>query len=297
MTDQIDVRVHDLSVSLVESGEQASQLQTVLDRTIQVLNKRGVQIMIDFDEMIGTLRHNLESAQRSSNFVSDQLSQLQELVHTSRLLTSSLELNKVLEGVIDTVIKLTGAERAYLMLKQPNSDELKVQAARNWEHETLNQEEVTFSQGIIRTAIDAKLPIVTTNAQDDERFQGMRSVFSHDLRSVIIVPLTLKDEIVGVLYADNRIEQAVFSQDNVPLLTAFANQAAIAISNARLFEKVKGDLKEAKDQVRRLQIEIDQGRLREKVTEITESDFFDQLSLKAKELRERRQQLSDGTAE
>jgi sigma-B regulation protein RsbU (phosphoserine phosphatase) len=266
--------------------EEAGQLQTVLERTIQALNKRGVQVLIDFDNMIQTMRLHLDQAQQTGQDVSSRLGQLQELVNTSALITSSLELNQVLEGVIDTVIKLTGAERAYLMLRQSDG-ELKVQAARNWDQQTIGQNDVTFSHGILQTAIDSGEPLVTTNAQEDARFAGLKSVFSHDLRSIIVVPLILQGNVVGVLYADNRIEQGVFSQDNIPLLTAFANQAAIAISNARLFEKVKSDLEESQAEVRRLKIEIDQARLQEKVTEITDSDYFQYLTAKAKDLRER----------
>jgi GAF domain-containing protein len=188
---------------------------------------------------------------------------------------------------MDTVIKLTGAERAYLMLRHGKTGELKVQAARNWEHETLTQESATFSSGILHTAIENRVPLVTTNAQDDSRFQGMKSVFSLDLRSIIVVPLVLKDEVIGVLYADNRIEQGVFSKDDIPLLTAFANQASIAISNARLFEKVKDDLKKAQRQVASLKIDLDQHRIQEKVQEITETEYFQLLTQKAKILRTR----------
>ncbi len=112
------------------------------------------------------------------------------------------------------------------------------------------------------------------------------SVFMRSF-SMLIIPLILKDKVVGALYADNRVEQGVFSQENIPLLSAFANQAAIAISNARLFEKVQDELKEAQRQVQALLVEIDQSRVQEKVKEITESEYFQDLSSKVKDLRRR----------
>jgi sigma-B regulation protein RsbU (phosphoserine phosphatase) len=269
------------------SLEELEHLQTTIEQTLQVLGKRDIQVLIDFDSMTKSIRQGMDSAQKNSNQVLRQLMQFQELVHTSAIITSSLDLNQVLEEVMDTVIKLTGAERAYLMLRQGTTGELKVQAARNWEHETLTQESATFSSGILHSAIESRVPIVTTNAQDDSRFQGMKSVFSLDLRSIIVVPLVLQDEVIGVLYADNRIEQGVFSKDDIPLLTAFANQASIAISNARLFEKVKDDLKKAQRQVESLKIDLDQHRIQEKVQEITETEYFRLLTQKAKILRTR----------
>lgn len=275
---------------ITRSAEQAGRLQQTLDRTMQVLSKRGIQIQIDFNSMIQALNQQLEKSQKSALAMQKQLVQMQELVHTSALITSSLEFDKVLEEVLDTIIKLTGAERAYLMLTQGENRELRVQVARNSAQETLSKDAITFSHQMIHAAIEQKAPLVTTNAQEDERFSSLNSVFVNELRSIVIVPLILKDKVVGVLYADNRIEQGIFSQENIPLLSAFANQAAIAISNARLFEKVQDELKEAQRQVQRLLVEIDQSRLEEKVKEITESEYFQELSNKVRDLRRRKNQ-------
>jgi transcriptional regulator with GAF, ATPase, and Fis domain len=282
-----------LTEYLARSAEQAAEIQKVLGRALQALSRRGVQIQVDFSGMLELLHGSLEKSQKGAQQMSKQLSQMQELVHTSALITSSLEFDEVLEEVIDTVIKLTGAERAYLMLTQGEKYDLKVQVARNANRESLTADDITFSHGIINTAIDQKTPLVSTNAQSDERFAGLKSVVMNELRSIIIVPLILKDKVVGVLYADNRIEQGVFSQDNIPLLSAFANQAAIAISNARLFEKVRDDLKEAQRQVQTLLVEIDQKRVEEKVKEITETDYFKNLTMKAKVLRDKNKRTED----
>lgn len=267
------------------SINQSEQLDSMLRKTLQVLNEKGIQILVDFPGMTQSLKGSLQTIRVRSGRISRELAQLHELVNTSALITSSLELDKVLEEVIDTVVKLTGAERAYLMVKASDSDELQIRAARNWERETLPKGDVTFSQGIVKTAIESRGPLVATNAQEDERFQGMKSVIVNELRSVIVVPLMLKEEVIGVLYADNRIEQAVFSKDFIPILTAFANQAAIAISNARTFQKVTVDLQQTRQELQRLKIEIDQQRLQERVSEITEDEFFKDLLKRAKQLR------------
>jgi transcriptional regulator with GAF, ATPase, and Fis domain len=294
---QFSNRVSGLIEQLVQTAEQTGQLQTLLERTLQALGKRGIQIQVDFGGMLQGVNQGLDRSQKSAQYILRQISQLQELVHTSALLTSSLEFDRVLEEVIDTVIKLTGAERAYLMLKPGGAEELKIQVARNAQRESINKDDITFSHGIINTAIEQRAPLLATNAQDDERFKDLKSVMVNQLRSIIIVPLMLKDQVVGVLYADNRIEQGVFSQENVPLLNAFANQAAIAISNARLFEKVREDLKEAQRQVERLLIEIDKTRVEEKVSEITESDYFKEITSKARDMRRRSEMHRGGPEE
>jgi len=87
-------------------------------------------------------------------------------------------------------------------------------------------------------------PILTTNAQSDPRFSAQASVVSYSLRSILCVPLRVKGKITGVIYADNRIKTGLFSEGDRRLLTAIADQAAVAIENARLFEDVKSSLEE-----------------------------------------------------
>lgn len=279
-----------LSKNIEESSIHARQLRQTVDGVIGALNKRGVQINVDFDQTTRTLYRSLDGAQKELNTIKQQWTLMEELINISALLTSTLNLGEVLEAVLDTVIRLTGAERAYLMLMQPDTNELRIQVARNQNKENIDDADVTFSEGVIEAAIEAHEPIVTTNAQSDARFEARQSVMSHSLRSIIVVPLFLEDVIVGVLYADNRIEAGIFRQESIPILSAYANQAAIAISNARLFEQVVDDLQEARRRVEQLEFQIDEGRVQQEVDKITDNEFFEQLTEKVAEIRARHNQ-------
>ncbi|MEK7784010.1 MAG: adenylate/guanylate cyclase domain-containing protein, partial [Chloroflexota bacterium] len=96
-------------------------------------------------------------------------------------------------------------------------------------------------------------PVVTTNAQEDPRFGKQESVVAFNLRSILCVPLKMKGELTGVIYADNRVRTGLFNERDRDILVAFANQAAVAIENARLFENVKRSL----DEVTRLKNLLD----------------------------------------
>lgn len=270
-----------------EVVEDIQQLEKFARQSVKTLEQQGFQIKLDVEGLNTRIDQQLRYLRQVSHRFAQQLDQYEELARVSALVTSSLDLNEVLEGVMDTVIHLTGAERAYIMLKSQQGDELVVQAARNWNQETLSQDEVTFSRSIIRDVMNTGQPMLTTNAQSDARFQNAASVMLNSLRSIIVIPLMLQGKAVGVLYADNRLHQTVFSQNNVPILTAFANQATIAIENARHFEKVRDDLEEAKRQVKRLQIQVDQNRLKDQVGEITDTDYFQELSTMARKMRNR----------
>ena len=97
-------------------------------------------------------------------------------------------------------------------------------------------------------------PVITYNAQADERFSDAQSIAFHNLRSILCIPLMIHDEVLGVIYADNRLTEGRFRKSFLTLITAFANQVAIAIENARLFAQVEADLEQAQSEVRELRI-------------------------------------------
>ena len=289
MTDQADRVVDDFSASLDQVNSQTKNLSTVLGRTLQALAQHGVQLSVDLEGMVRGVQQDLTSVQKKSQRVIQQLGQQKQLLRTVALITSSLELDQVLAEVMDTVIHLTGAERAYLMLRNKDSDELTIRAARNWDRETISDDEAVFSRSIVNAALEQLEPVVATNAQGDARFQEMKSVVQHGLRSILCIPLSLHGRVVGVLYADNRIEQGIFSNDDIPLLTAFGTQAAIAIENARLFTQVKDDLREAQRELQVLKIQVDRQKVSQQVSEITDSEYFERLTEAARAIRQTRQ--------
>lgn len=250
------------------------QLEQALVQMIDVLRKRGLQFSVDLGAMAHGVSEEVSRLQQNNRASAVRLKLYEELVRTSTLINSSLDLDQVLEDVIDTIISLTGAERAYLLLRDRDTGKLTTRTARNGDRETLAEDDTVFSRGVINAAIESRAPILTTNAQTDARFQGNQSVLSHALRSIICIPIALHDNIIGILYADNRIGEGVFVAENVPILTAFANQAAIAIENARLFGRVKADLAQARNEVEQLRVQIDQNKLQKQLTEVIDSDFF-----------------------
>ncbi len=179
-----------------------------------------------------------------NNLEQELLSQLSErdelaaMYNISHALGSSLDLSEVLNEVMDQIITLTGAERSFLMLVDPETGALEFRAARNMDRETISSSSFEISRSIVNRVAATGEPIVTTNAQMDPRFKAQESVIGYNLRSILCVPLRYRGRVTGVIYADNRILTGLFSDDDRDLLAAFAGQAAVAIENARLFESV-----------------------------------------------------------
>ncbi len=165
------------------------------------------------------------------------------LTEIGQIINSSLDLDEVLMVVMDNIIKLTEAERGFLMLRDENG-QMSTRVARNWEKASLNETEYSVSRTVIQRVIDSGEAVLTTNAQEDERFGSQQSIIAYNLRSILCVPLKVKSDLIGVIYADNRIRTGIFNDSRRELLRAFSNQAAIAIDNARLFESLRHTLAE-----------------------------------------------------
>lgn len=171
--------------------------------------------------------------------MSEQLLNIQEarlaaLYEVSSRLGKTLDLDEVLDQVMDSIIQLTNAERGFLMLYNVETGELLSRAARNIEHQTIQGQE-KISKTVIERAISSGQGVLTSNAQEDERFSGQASVIGYQLRSIMCAPLLARDRTLGAVYVDNRLMNGVFNEDDLGLLVTFANQAAVSIENARLF--------------------------------------------------------------
>jgi GAF domain-containing protein len=158
-------------------------------------------------------------------------------------INSSVETDEVLRIVMDNMIRLVKAERGFLMLRNEEG-EFSIRMARNWEHESLDPSEAAISRSVIRRVMSDGEPVVTTNAKEDPRFGGQESIIIHNMRSILCTPLKVKGKLTGVLYVDNRIHAGIFTEAERDLLAAFANHAAVALENARLFESVSRSLAE-----------------------------------------------------
>ncbi len=194
-------------------------------------------------EGVNAISLGLGQIRKQVSSLEEERRSLKAYSQIGQVVNSSLDLDVVLKIVMDTIIRLTGAERCFLMLRNEQG-ELSVKIARNWEQETMDESESTISKTIIYRVANTGQPVLTTNAQEDPRFGSQQSIIANNLRSILCVPLTVKSETTGVIYTDNRIRSGLFTQKDLELLSAFANQAAVAIENARLFASVRRTLVE-----------------------------------------------------
>jgi PAS domain S-box-containing protein len=234
--------------NLVEDIERLSKLARELADKIRdhrdMLARRGMSVPANAVE--GLQGVSLVLAQLLNRFDNSQieLEQLRGLARTLELINSSRELDMVLDEVVDTVIILTGAERGYIVLKDPSTGQLAFRVARDNRQRKILEAEFVVSRTIVERVANEGELVVTNNATEDTRFASSDSIAGFVLRSILCVPLKRKGDVTGVIYVDNRARQGLFGEREQRLVTAFANQAAVAIENARLFEHVRKNIAE-----------------------------------------------------
>jgi transcriptional regulator with GAF, ATPase, and Fis domain/tetratricopeptide (TPR) repeat protein len=180
---------------------------------------------------------------------------LRRLLRINKRLNSELRLPRLLEMIVDTVIELTDAERGFLLLEDEHQ-QLEVKVARNIDQRTLETVEFELSRSIARQAAAGGEPIVTIDAAGDARFREALSVSDLHLRSVLAVPLVIKGRAAGTIYVDHRLRKGAFDQEDVRLVLDFAEQAAIALENARLLGELRRRERQVEALNRRLEVEL-----------------------------------------
>jgi signal transduction histidine kinase/CheY-like chemotaxis protein/tetratricopeptide (TPR) repeat protein len=158
----------------------------------------------------------------------------------TRMLDISLRLNErrdetLLDFLMDELVELSGAERAFLMLTD-DGGERQVAAARGVEGPELDRLQRQAGD-LLETVTRARHPELRQDVDDTTIDRSESSAREIDTRSAIALPLVAHGQLTGLLYADVRTIFGAFTQADVDLLTVLAAQAAAALENARLYQE------------------------------------------------------------
>jgi signal transduction histidine kinase len=172
---------------------------------------------------------------------------LRTLLQLGATLNVSLDLSQVLHIAIEQVVKFVRAERGFILLVDAATNRVWGKATHGVDplalESVLSGRDAKNVPQISRTIVEESLrdrrSVLSTNAMEDPRFAARTSVQLSQVRSVLCVPLIAQGQTLGIVYLDNRIKSAVFNEHDAEMLTAFANQAAVAIQNARLYENLR----------------------------------------------------------
>ncbi|HEX9680838.1 MAG TPA: ATP-binding protein [Anaerolineales bacterium] len=170
-------------------------------------------------------------AQEGARRLERRLKELETLTLVGRTVTVMLDLDKVLTTVVEAAVRLTEAEEGSLLLLEGESGELTMRASKNFDEEFAR----TFRLRVDDSLAGRVIATGETVLLDESAPQKIKT--SYLVHSLIYVPLRVRGRTIGVLGVDNRKAGRVLTRDDVTVMMAMADYAAIAIENARLYER------------------------------------------------------------
>ena len=176
-----------------------------------------------------------------------QHQQLRRLVELSLTLNSTLDLDDLLQLITATATDLLDCEAASILLYDERHPRLYFAAATGSDPAKLSEIPVPIDNSLAGTIFRTNQPLILNDAEQDPRHYSLVSDHvSFKVKTLLGVPMPIKDRTVGVLEAINK-NGGVFNERDVTLLSVTAAHAAIAIDNARLLQATKRALQQVRD--------------------------------------------------
>lgn len=164
----------------------------------------------------------------------------QVLVQVAKAMLQSDDLNSLLNIVMDMIFKYLPVERGLLILFDENGEPVPKLTKFI---DGAEQQDIPISRTILKMVSQQQVALMTSNALEDARLLGGKSIAIHGIRSAMCVPLWNRNRVIGAVQVDSPIHIGRFTEEDLDLLTALANFSAVAIERAQLGEKIEEEKK------------------------------------------------------
>ncbi|HEV2720866.1 MAG TPA: adenylate/guanylate cyclase domain-containing protein [Thermoanaerobaculia bacterium] len=164
----------------------------------------------------------------------------QVLVQVAKVLLQSEDLESLLNTVMDIIFKYLPVERGLIILFDEHGEPVPKLTRFI---EGADGRDIPISRTILNMVAQQQVALMTSNALEDARLLGGKSIAIHGIRSAMCVPLWNKQHVIGAVQVDSPIHIGRFTEEDLDLITALANFAAVAIERAQLTERVEEERK------------------------------------------------------
>ena len=191
----------------------------------------------DVDRVLGDVREHLDWTVEPGEVY--ELKALQLLLEVTKSLHSLRDIHRIMTVILDSALSFAEADRAFLMMwNGDNTPRFKM--GRSYNGEYLTEAEFVISTSIIEAAMTGQRPIILSDAQADAYFSKRQSIMDLDLRTIMAAPLRHQGQVLGILYVDSQRPLTRYTKHHLNVLTSLADQAAVAVYNAKKFETHDG---------------------------------------------------------
>jgi phosphoserine phosphatase RsbU/P len=163
----------------------------------------------------------------------EELSILNEL---ARVISSTMSLDQVIESVVKRSVKAVDGRQGLITLVDESSPTEMKTLIRSIDT-TGDQQEFRLNQNILGWMLINKKPLLSNDISSDARFSGIHA--TGEIRSILCVPLLVRNRLIGILAVFNKKENGSFTEDDKRLLAIIATQSAQILENARLYDQEK----------------------------------------------------------
>ena len=175
--------------------------------------------------------------QRLEQLQNEQITRLERIIEISRVLNSRLELKPLLQDIISAAAELTDTTESSVLLVDSKSGDLFFEAAIGIKKYEVERVAVP-KESIAGWIVENNMPLVIDDVTKEPRWsQKVDEAADFVTRSILGVPLCVKDKVIGAIEVLNKRDEQPFSEDDLSTLTTIAAQAAVAIEKARLFQQ------------------------------------------------------------
>ncbi len=167
-----------------------------------------------------------------------RVARLEQIIEVSRVINSTLNLEPLLHNIIQIATDLTTTEASSILLLDKKTGELHFEIATGVKGQEVKPIVVPLENSIAGSVVKEGKPLLIPDVRKDSRhYHQGDDMTQFSTRSILGVPLRVKDKVIGVLEVLNKMDDEEFTQNDVETLNILAAQAAIAIENARLFQQ------------------------------------------------------------
>lgn len=172
--------------------------------------------------------------------VSTREKDFEEIIKISTIINSTFDINEVLKRIMDSANKVVKGEASSLLLINETNNTLYFHVALGDKGEEVKKYTLRIGEGIAGWVAKYSKPLLVPDVQNDKRFyKDISKQINFKTKSILCVPLKIREKTIGVLEVINKKGQSSFSIDDQSLLETFSNLAAIAIENARIYQDIK----------------------------------------------------------
>jgi adenylate cyclase len=168
---------------------------------------------------------------------------LKVLTKVAETLIAVRPVEEVLQQVVDIIFDHIPADRGFLMLQEEPDNRLVPMVVKHRNPASAAEGKITVSKTITDRVIKDRVSILTSDAMVDPRFGAGDSIRFHGIRSAMCAPLWNKEEVIGIVHVDSPMLTNCFTLNDLDLLTALANYAAVAVERARMNQKIQAEEK------------------------------------------------------